>query len=294
MKIQNSYEAEHAGKLYIVPTPIGNLEDMTYRAVQTLKDVDLIAAEDTRHTQKLLNHFEIEKRMISYHEHNRKEREAELLNLLTSGQSLALVSDAGMPAISDPGSELVQAAIEADIAVVVLPGANAAICALVASGLATEEFLFYGFLPRKKKTRTVELERLVQLKSTLIFYESPHRIKEVLVDLDKVFGSEAKIVLARELTKRFEQFMRGTIEEAIAWSENDETQIRGEFVVVVEGVEKVAEVAEAAWWESLSIQSHVTEMIETGLSAKDAIKLVSKERVLGRREVYQAYHGKKM
>ena len=178
MQIQTSYQETDKGILYIVPTPIGNLDDMTFRAVATLKEADLILAEDTRHTQKLLNHFSIHNRLLSFHEHNTLSRMAEVIEKLLAGEKLALVSDAGMPAISDPGYELVREAIQEDIPVIVLPGANAALCALVGSGLPTDEFFFYGFLPRKKQEKRRELERLGGLTSTVILYESPFRVKK--------------------------------------------------------------------------------------------------------------------
>lgn len=288
MKIQNSFADDTVGKLYIVPTPIGNLEDITYRALNILKTSACIAAEDTRHTQKLLNHFEIRVPLISYHEHNQRMREEGLIDRLRNGEQIALVSDAGMPAISDPGAKLVQAAIDADIPVVVLPGANAALCALVGSGLGTDEFLYYGFLPRKKKERKEELERLLYNKATLLLYESPHRLKETLKALQDVFGHERRISVARELTKRFEEYIRGTIQEIVQWSES--VELRGEFVLVIEGSLDEAE-QETAWWQELTIAEHVEQVIiELGLSSKDAIKEVATLRDLPKREVYQLYH----
>lgn len=290
MQIQNSFLHDQPGKLYVVPTPIGNLDDMTFRAVDVLKKADRIAAEDTRHTKKLLNHFDIHTPLISYHEHNKKERERELIASVRQGEELALVSDAGMPGISDPGTDLVQAMIHEGLDVVVLPGANAALCALVGSGLPTDEFLFYGFLPRKKSERKEELERLVQLKATLLFHESPYRVKEMLESVQEVFGEETKITLARELTKRFEQYMRGTVSEALVWLEKE--KVRGEFVVVVEGIELKVQDEDVPSWSHLTKKEHVDSLVESGLSRKDAIQKVSDLRGISRRVVYQAYHEK--
>lgn len=232
MNIQKSFEDETRSALYVVPTPIGNLEDITYRALNVLKNVSVIAAEDTRNTKKLLHYFEIMTPLVSYHEHNKRGREAELIKRLDGGESIAIVSDAGMPAISDPGYELVQAAIERKYRVVVLPGANAALCALVGSGLPADAFYFYGFLPRKKKERTEELERLQSYQATLLFYESPYRMKETLKALQTSFGNR-RAAIARELTKRFEEYVRGTLDELLDWAEQKE--MKGEFCLVVEG-----------------------------------------------------------
>ncbi|WLV24744.1 16S rRNA (cytidine(1402)-2'-O)-methyltransferase [Aciduricibacillus chroicocephali] len=290
MQVQKSYQNEQeTGSLYIVPTPIGNLEDITYRALNILKEADLIAAEDTRNTKRLLNHFEISSPLVSYHEHNKLAREGQLLEKLRSGSLVAIVSDAGMPAISDPGHEIVHAAIAEGIPVVVLPGANAAICALVGSGLETQAFTFYGFLPRKKKERNGELERLGKLSSTLLFYESPHRLKETLHAMHDVLGSR-QAALARELTKKFEEYIRGSLEELVSWAEANEP--RGEFCIVVEGnpFEETEEPGET-WWAELTMVEHVdTIMRDKGLSNKDAIKEAARERRLPKRDVYQAYH----
>src|SRR5690625_3198846 len=214
MKIQKSFEDNECGIVYVVPTPIGNLEDITFRALKILKEVTVIAAEDTRNTRNLLNYFDIHTPLLSYHEHNKAAREEQLIERLKAGEKIALVSDAGMPAVSDPGYELVQAAIEADQSVVVLPGANAALCALVGSGLTTTEFLFYGFLPRKKKEKEAELQRLQSLEATLLFYESPHRLKATLIALHDQLG-DRPVAIGRELTKRFEEYIRGTASELI-------------------------------------------------------------------------------
>lgn len=220
------------GILYLCPTPIGNLEDITLRALKILKGVDFIAAEDTRVTIKLLNHYEIKTPMISYHEHNKRQRGPEIMQLLLSGKKVALVTDAGTPGISDPGEDLVKRALSEEIAVVPLPGAVAAICALVASGLSTDRFAFEGFLPRKSKELNQRLSELSREPRTIVFYEAPHRILKTLEHLKKALGNR-KIVLAREITKLHEEFFRGTIEQAL--EKFNSTKPRGEMVLVVEG-----------------------------------------------------------
>ncbi|WP_462411320.1 16S rRNA (cytidine(1402)-2'-O)-methyltransferase [Neobacillus sp. Marseille-QA0830] len=285
---QKSFENEDGkGMLYLVPTPIGNLEDMTFRAVNILKQADLIAAEDTRNTRKLLNYFEIDTPVVSYHEHNKESSGAKLLEKLKEGQHIALVSDAGMPAISDPGYELVAQAVNEGLTVVPLPGANAALTALIASGLPCQPFYFYGFLNRSKKEKRHELEGLKRQEATLIFYESPHRLKETLAQMLEMLGPR-QIVICRELTKRFEEFIRGSLEEVLQWTDQDE--IRGEFVLIVEGSKEPVE-QEAAWWGKLTIEEHVNHYISVNdMSSKDAIKQTAKDRGMNKREVYQAYH----
>ncbi|WP_067729727.1 16S rRNA (cytidine(1402)-2'-O)-methyltransferase [Oceanobacillus damuensis] len=289
MKIQKSFEDETKGALYVVPTPIGNLEDITYRALNILRSADLIAAEDTRNTKKLLNHFEIPTSLISYHDHNKLAREDQLLDRIDNGELIALVSDAGMPAISDPGYEIVQAAIDRNQRVVVLPGANAALCGLVGSGLPAGEFYFYGFLPRKKKDKAEELNRLKRVRASLLFYESPYRIKDTLKAIHEQLGIR-RVTIARELTKRFEEYVRGTSEELISWAE--ENEIRGEFVIVVEGQNDGAEDDEdSVWWEDLTIVEHVDHyIVEKGLSNKEAVKQAAVDRSIPKRDVYQHYH----
>ncbi|WP_423188602.1 16S rRNA (cytidine(1402)-2'-O)-methyltransferase [Alkalibacterium sp. f15] len=288
IETQKSFEKQETGILYLVPTPIGNLEDMTFRAVNILKEVDLIAAEDTRNTQKLLNHFEIVTHQISFHEHNSKERTPQLIDKLLNGNSIAQVSDAGMPSISDPGVDLVKAAIEADISVVPLPGPNAALTSLIASGISPQPFYFLGFLPRKKKELIAELEELNKRKETLVFYESPHRVKQVVEEMSSVFGAERKLVLAREVTKRFEEFIRGTTEEVVEWLNNE--KIRGEFVIIVEGNED-ADTKEDKIWENWTLKEHVEFIMENyALSSKQAMKEVALLRDIPKREVYTAYH----
>lgn len=287
MKTQKSYQAnENKGTLYLVPTPIGNLDDMTFRAVQTLKDVDLIACEDTRVTQKLLNHFEVDTPKVSYHEHNVHSQTNELLAELRAGKNVAQVSDAGMPSISDPGVELVEAAVAQDITVVPLPGANAAVTALIASGISPQPFIFYGFLSRKKSDLAEELTGLKDKTETLIFYESPYRVTQLMESLVDIFGNERQVVLAREVTKRYEEFIRGTAKEVSTWA--SETELRGEFVVIVEGNQAVSE---TNYWAEWTILEHIEyKMTFEKMSSKQAIKEVAKERELPKREVYAEYH----
>lgn len=289
MQIQNSYDHEQKGKLYVVATPIGNLDDMTYRAVQILQSVELIAAEDTRRTQKLLQHFEIKNRLLSYNDHNLKERIPRLLTLIAEGKEIALVSDAGMPAISDPGYELVEAAVAENYPVITIPGANAAISALVASGLPTNQFLFIGFLPRKKSEKKAALSDLKYNRATMIFYESPNRIENTLALMEEHFGNR-KVVIARELTKIYEQFIRGTIEEVYRYVK--ENPLKGECVIIVEGNERLRDDDED-WWEDLTMKAHVNYYEEKGYNHKEALKLVAQDRGVTKREVYNDIHVKK-
>lgn len=287
MITQKSAEFQQ-GALYLVGTPIGNLEDMSYRAIRILQEADLIAAEDTRNTVKLSNHFEIHTPFMSYHEHNIEVGGRKILELLAEGKTVALVSDAGMPCISDPGADIAEKAIAEGYAVIPVPGPNAAISALVASGISAQPFLFYGFLDRQKKKRRIQLESLRNRQETLLFYEAPHRLKDTLRALEEQFGSDRRITLARELTKRYEEFIRGTIEEALDWAES--TEIRGEFCLVVEGSAE-AEAQEEEWWSELSAVEHVQQLMEQrGCSSKEAIREAAMERGVSKREVYQAYH----
>lgn len=288
MKSQKSFQDIRA-TLYLVATPIGNLEDMTVRAIRILKEVDIIAAEDTRNTKNLCNYFDIQTKLVSYHEHNQDSGGFKILSYLQEGKSVALVSDAGMPCISDPGEDIVKRAVAEGFPVVPVPGANAALSALIASGISPQPFLFYGFLSRNKKDRQAELATLSQKEETLIFYEAPHRLKESLKSIQKEFGNERKITLAREVTKKFEEFLRGTVEEAVAWAE--ESTIRGEFCMVIEGNASPDVLEAEKWWETLSISEHVEELMDKkNLTSKEAIKEVSLERNLSKREVYQEYH----
>ncbi|MBM7098039.1 16S rRNA (cytidine(1402)-2'-O)-methyltransferase [Bacillus sp. H-16] len=289
MFVQKSFkDQDEKGTLYLVPTPIGNLEDMTYRAVSILKEADLIAAEDTRNTKRLCHVFEIETKLVSYHEHNKAEREEFLIDKLADGSIIALVSDAGMPAISDPGQELVARCIEEKITVVPLPGANAAITGLIASGLSTDSFTFVGFLNRKKKIKRETLNYWKNHESTMIFYEAPHRITSTLKEMLETLGSR-KAVLCRELTKRYEEFVRGTLKELLEHCEAN--QIKGECVLFVEGAPEGSsgETGEV-WWETLDTVEHVKAYMEKGESSKDAIKQTAKDREMNKREVYKLYH----
>ena len=288
MKSQKSSQHETGSCLYLVATPIGNLEDMTVRALRILKEVDVIAAEDTRNTKKLCNYFEINTPLVSYHEHNLEYGGEKLLTYLRDGKSVALVSDAGLPCISGPGADIVEKALAEDFAVVPVPGANAALTALIASGLIPQPFYFFGFLNRNKKERRLQLEKLAKREETILFYEAPHRLKEALKDLNLILGNR-RIVLARELTKKFEEFLRGTIEEAIEWVESNE--IRGEFVVVVEGNTSGEIEEEENTWGSMTIVEHINYIIEeTNVSSKEAIKEVAKLRGLPKRDVYNEFH----
>ena len=289
MKQQKSFGTHTTGTLYLVPTPIGNLGDMTNRSIQVMQDVDVIAAEDTRHTQQLLNQFEITTKQISFHEHNKETRIPELVARLQAGDSIAQVSDAGMPSISDPGHELVKAAILADVPVVPIPGASAGITALIASGLAPQPFMFYGFLPRKPKEQLHELDLLKTHQETMIFYEAPHRLAKTLQSVEKVFGAERQVVLARELTKRYEEFLRGTIAELVAWATSNE--VRGEFVVIVSGNDQVIATSDADPLAELSAVDAVKELVENGLKPTAAIKQIAKQRSLDRQTLYLKYQG---
>lgn len=266
------------GKLYICPTPIGNLEDITIRTLNTLEEVDIIAAEDTRHSIKLLNHYEIKRPLTSYHEHNMKEKGPELIEKLNSGLNIGLISDAGMPGISDPGQDLIKLAIEGDIEVVVLPGATASITALVASGLDTSHFVFEGFLSAKKNKRLEEINDIKEEKRTIIIYESPHRLLDTLKDILSVLGNR-RIGISRELTKKYEEKFRGSIEEAIEhFSKNP---VRGEFVLVVEGNLEVKEVVE------INIEEKLRELILSGESKRDSIRILVEKYSLPKNQVYK-------
>ncbi|GGG08172.1 ribosomal RNA small subunit methyltransferase I [Paenibacillus albidus] len=286
---QSSFQRtnKEIGSLYLVATPIGNLEDMTYRAVNTLRECDIIAAEDTRQTRKLLSHFEISPSMLfSYHEHNKAASGPELIRYIIEGKNLALVSDAGLPAISDPGADLVALAIAQGIPVIPIPGANAALSALIASGLPTTTFTFAGFLPRERKDIRVVLAPLRAAQGTLLFYESPHRVIKTLAHLQENFGNR-RIVLARELTKRYEEFLRGTIEECSAWLA--EHPPIGEYVIVLEGESREeAEEASSAWWRELTIEQHVAHYEAADLSRKDAMKKAAADRGVAKRDIYNA------
>ncbi|WP_055105376.1 16S rRNA (cytidine(1402)-2'-O)-methyltransferase [Paenibacillus ihumii] len=291
VKVQKSFagqgEPANCGKLYLVATPIGNLEDMTYRAVRILREADIIAAEDTRQTRKLLSHFEITPgKLLSYHEHNRLASGPELIRFIIEGKNLALVSDAGLPAISDPGSDLVKLAIEAGISVVPVPGATAALSALIVSGLPTDHFKFIGFLPREQREREEILQKQLEEQSTLLLYESPHRLIKTLESMLSVLG-DRRVVLARELTKRFEEMARGTIQECLEWLE--EHPPMGEYCIVLEGADpKQLEEKRNAWWQPLSIQEHVAHYEAEGLARKEAMKKAALDRGVSKRDIYQS------
>ncbi|GAA4076419.1 16S rRNA (cytidine(1402)-2'-O)-methyltransferase [Amphibacillus indicireducens] len=288
MKSQKSFlNQDQAGTLYVVPTPIGNLEDLTIRALNLLKTVDLIGAEDTRNTKKLLAHYEIHCPLTSYHEHSDDSKLNYLLSELQAGKQIAIVSDAGMPGISDPGTSLIQQAIQAGINVVVLPGANAALCALVGSGLPTDQFYFYGFLPRKNKDRRQAWQDLNCQTGTIILYESPYRVRSTLKELKDHLGNRS-IAIARELTKKFEEYVRGTVDDVLQWAETG--TIKGEFCIVIEGNQSIPQLEED-WWKDLTIIEHVDHYMESEqLMSKEAIKKVAQERRLQKRAVYQIYH----
>ncbi|MBB4826794.1 16S rRNA (cytidine1402-2'-O)-methyltransferase [Sporosarcina luteola] len=288
MRSQKSTETGRA-KLFLVGTPIGNLDDMTFRAIRILQEADMIAAEDTRNTIKLCNHFDIKTPLMSYHEHNLMAGGEKILSLLEEGKSVALVSDAGMPCISDPGADIATKAIEEGFDVVPVPGANAALAALVASGLETQPFYFFGFLSRQKKERLAQLTDLQFRRETILLYEAPHRLKETLRAMKDVLGETRRLTLARELTKRYEEFLRGTLKEAIQWA--DATELRGEFCLVIEGFQGELVEAATAWWEELTVSEHVeTLMDKEGVSSKEAIKKVATDRGINRKDVYREYH----
>lgn len=288
MWIQKSFQNDADGILYLVPTPIGNLEDITFRALKILKEVDVIAAEDTRQTKKLCNHFEIDTKLISYHDHNKAASGFKLIEELKAGRKIALVSDAGMPAISDPGYELVVSCINEEINVVPLPGANAALPSLVASGLPTDHFFFYGFLHRQKKEKKKQLDEIKNLKYPIVFYESPHRLKETLKLIFDQLG-DRNISVCRELTKKFEEFLRGSLSEIIDYYNSEDP--RGEYCLIVEGASKEEQVTDSLWWSELSISQHIEHYVTLKMTSKEAIKQVAKDRELPKREVYNSYHG---
>ncbi|MBE6047680.1 MAG: 16S rRNA (cytidine(1402)-2'-O)-methyltransferase [Clostridium sp.] len=273
------------GKIYLVPTPIGNLKDITLRALEVLKKVDIVAAEDTRQTLKLLNHFEIKKTLISYHQHNEQGKSEDILQLIEEGKSIAIVTDAGTPGISDPGAVIVQKCIQNNYEFEVLPGATAITTALVYSGLDTTKFIFRGFISRENKERKQLFEEVRDSKETLIFYESPHRLLNTLSILMKELGNR-KISVCRELTKLHEEITRGSIEEVIEVFSN--RTIKGEFVLVVEGkTQDEIDREHREQWQDLSIEEHIISVMNQGLSKKEAIKRVAKERGMQKNEVYK-------
>ena len=275
---QKSYD--NTPTLYLIPTPIGNMEDITIRAINTLKMVDVVFCEDTRVTGQLLKYLEISKKLISSHQYNESNNKQKLIEYLSNGSSVGLVSDRGTPIISDPGYELAKCAIEEGYNVVSLPGATALIPALTSSGISPMPFYYYGFLNSKDSARRKELESLKNIEATLIIYEAPHRINKTLKDLGNILGNNRKISISREITKKYEEIYRGTIEELI----EQENVYKGELVLVVEGNKEVTE------YKTLTIEEHVNLYIEDGKSSMDAIKIVAKERGMKKSEVYDIYH----
>ncbi len=274
-----------AGVLYLCATPIGNLEDITLRCIRILGEVDIIAAEDTRQTIKLLNHFEIRKPLISYHEHNKFEKALEIVEHIKSGKKIALVSDAGMPAISDPGEELVKLCIENDIDIIPLPGPTASLTALIVSGFSTVRFCFEGFLPTNKKERKDRLQKLSTETRTIILYEAPHRLLDTLSDLREQLG-ERRISVSREITKKFEETIRANISEVIDIFK--ERTIKGEFVLIIEGVdEKELIDIELKKWDNITIEEHLKMYLRQGIAKKEAIKKVAEDRKLPKKEIYK-------
>ncbi|MFC5701313.1 16S rRNA (cytidine(1402)-2'-O)-methyltransferase [Cohnella faecalis] len=289
-QVQRSFAArEKLGTLYLVATPIGNLEDMTFRAIRTLKEAGLIAAEDTRQTRKLLTHFDIQNRLVSYHEHNKEASGPELIKLLKEGTSIALVTDAGIPAISDPGADLVALAVAHAIPVVPIPGANAALSALIISGLPTDRFLFVGFPPRDRKALERLLAELAKESGTILFYESPHRVAKTLATLAQKWAGR-QMAVVRELTKRHEEAIRGSVEACLAYVEANPPL--GECCLVVRGAseEDIAQAeaeSGAPWWSVLSLDQHVGHYESRTGNRKEAMKQAAQDRGLSRRDVYQ-------
>ncbi|MCY6354775.1 16S rRNA (cytidine(1402)-2'-O)-methyltransferase [Clostridium sp. ZS2-4] len=274
-----------SGKLYVVPTPIGNLKDITLRALEVLKSVDIVAAEDTRQSLKLLNHFDIKKPLMSYHKHNENVKSEDIISKLREGKNIALVSDAGTPGISDPGSVIIQKCIEENIDFEVLTGATAVTTALVYSGLDTTKFLFRGFIPRENKERNPIIQDLKERQETLIFYEAPHRLIKTLEFLYDNLGNR-RIAICRELTKLYEEIIRLPLEDAIKYY--NENQPRGEYVLVVEGKsEEEIKREEEKEWENLTIEEHIKKYMNEGLVKKEAIKKTAKDRGMAKSEVYK-------
>ena len=283
MQIQRSFKDQReTGTLFLVPTPIGNRDDMSYRMIQTLKEVDLIAAEDTRNTGLLLKHFEIRTPQVSFHEHNAMEKIPDLLAHLESGKNVAQVSDAGLPSISDPGHDLVKAAIEREIPVVAVPGPSAGITGLIASGLAPQPHIFYGFLPRKEGQQKAFFQEKRAYPETQIFYESPHRVRATLQNMLAVYGNRP-VVLVRELTKIYEEYTRGTIEELVAYLE--ENPLKGECLLIVEGASE-----QEPDLEEVDLIQEIDLLVQSGMKKNQAIKQVAKQFGLQKSDLYARYH----
>ncbi len=273
-----------AGKLYLCATPIGNLEDITYRVVRTLKEVDLIGAEDTRNSIKLLNHFDMKTPMTSYHEFNKYDKAKVLVEEMLNGKNIALITDAGTPGISDPGEELVRQSLEAGVEVTSLPGAAACITALTMSGQKTRRFVFEAFLPKEKKEKAKVLEQLQNETRTIVIYEAPHRLIKTLKELEEVLG-DRELTICRELTKRYEEAIQTTLKEAVKYYETREP--KGEFVLVIAGKpEEEIEEEKRKQWENMSVQEHVDHYIRLGNDKKEAMKLTAKDRGVSKREIY--------
>lgn len=274
------------GKLYIVSTPIGNMQDMTFRAIEVLKSVDLVAAEDTRRTRELLNHFDIDTKITSYHEHNKYDKAKDIVDMIKEGKDVAVVTDAGTPIVSDPGSVLVKFAVEENIEIIAVPGCCAAINALVLSGLDSDSFVFVGFLKDDNKKRKEQLENLKSETRTMVFYISPHDILKDLKQLIEVFGEERNASLSREMTKVHEETVRGTLKEIHKVFESRD--IKGEFVLVVSGMDKdLLKSSEVEKWMSISVEEHYQKYIDEGMSDKDAMKKVASDRNVDKREIYK-------
>lgn len=283
MQIQRSFKDQReTGTLFLVPTPIGNRDDMSYRMIQTLKEVDLIAAEDTRNTGLLLKHFEIRTPQVSFHEHNAMEKIPDLLAHLESGKNVAQVSDAGLPSISDPGHDLVKAAIEREIPVVAVPGPSAGITGLIASGLAPQPHIFYGFLPRKEGQQKAFFQEKRDYPETQIFYESPHRVRATLQNMLAVYG-DRPVVLVRELTKIYEEYTRGTIAELVAYLE--ENPLKGECLLIVEGASE-----QEPDLEEVDLIQEIDLLVQSGMKKNQAIKQVAKQFGLQKSDLYARYH----
>ncbi|HHX59342.1 MAG TPA: 16S rRNA (cytidine(1402)-2'-O)-methyltransferase [Epulopiscium sp.] len=282
---------EGYGVLTLCATPIGNLEDMTYRAVRVMKETDIIAAEDTRHTRKLLTHFDIHTHLESYHEHNKMVKGPVLIEKLKQGKNIVLVTDAGTPGISDPGEDIVKLALEAGIKVTAVPGAVAGIIGLIISGQNTRRFSFDGFLPQDKKERNTRLEALKKDTNTIILYEAPHRIKKTIGYLYEGLGNRS-ITITRELTKRYEEVAKMYLEEALSYFK--ERDPKGEYVLIIEGADQETLDQETAQsWQSITIEDHMAQYMNQGMAEKDAMRLVAKDRGLSKRDIYQQVKIKK-
>ena len=280
-------EQKKQGMLYLCATPIGNLEDITYRVLRTLKEVDLIAAEDTRNSIKLLNHFEIKTPMTSYHEYNKIEKAYQLVEKMRQGQNIALITDAGTPGISDPGEDIVRICYEQGIEVTSLPGAAACVTALTMSGQPTRRFAFEAFLPKDKKEHQAVLAELAEETRTIILYEAPHHLVKTLQELSKVLGADRRLTICRELTKRHEEKMQTTLGDSLHYYEAKEPP--GEYVLVIEGKSRAQiEREQQAEWETMSIEEHMAHYESQGIDRKEAMKLVAKDRGVSKRDIYQS------